>query len=104
MCDSGYRRDNHLGGRKKICKECSISKEQKCVFYTGEGDLTPYAFLCGYVERRASMTLEREHGFYHVKGLDQDEKHVYKTFEQLSEARKFFRTFPKTHPVLIKEL
>lgn len=105
MCDSGYRRDNHVGGRKKICKECSISKEQRCVFYTGKGDLTPYSFLCGYIEQRGRMSLSKEHGIYHVKGFDQNEKHVHESYDTLYEARKFFRTFPKVSPVrVMKEL
>lgn len=109
MCDSKYRQDNHVGGRKQYCPSCG---HKRCVFYTKKGDLTPYAFSCGYIEQRGRMSLEKEHSCYHVKGVtvsfggatvggggfDQDEKRVWETFDTLSEARKFFRTFPKQTP------
>lgn len=97
MPDSNYKMDNHLGGRKNICQACSIDKQQHCVFYTKNGNLTRYAFSCGYIEKRGSISLEKEHHSYHVKGFagELQDTRIWESFHTLSEARKFFRTFPK---------
>lgn len=81
---------SHTGGRKNICKNCG----RKCVFYNADMTLTRYAFSCGYVEKRKTMTLEMEHGVFHVKGFHAD-KRVWESFNKVKEARAYFRRFPK---------
>lgn len=109
MADTGYAKDNqafrgvdqHIGGKKAICPSCSVaSGARRCLFYTAKGDLTPYAFACGYVETRGRMTLSKE-GCWHVKGFSRTDltKVVWENFDTLSEARKFFRSFPKKEKV-----
>ena len=64
-------------------------------FNNKNGTLTSYSFICGYVEEygdsdfpRAAISKEND---YHVKGFDRDEKHFWKTFETVKEARSFAR-------------
>jgi hypothetical protein len=63
-------------------------------FHNKAGNLTPYAFACGYVERYASgedrLTLSREPNDWHVKGFIAG-KHVWEIFEKLKDARTFCR-------------
>jgi len=63
-------------------------------FHNKAGNLTPYAFGCGYVERYARekdrLCIAREPNDWHVKGFI-DEKHVWEIFETLKAARAFCR-------------
>jgi hypothetical protein len=89
----------HIGGRKNLCHNCSqvsqTAPPSHCVFYNADGSLTRYSFLCGYVEVRKDMTLGMEHGVYHVKGFHMD-KRIWESFDSLTEARAYFRRFPKS--------
>lgn len=91
---------NHTGGRKDICDECSLGekKARRCLFYNKDGTLTRYAFSCGYVEThtpkgedRTTLTLEMEHGVFHVKGFKGTQR-VWESFDRVSEARKALRS------------
>ncbi len=64
-------------------------------YFTASGTLTPYAFACGYIERRGGMVLGKEHGTYHVKGSHNGQR-VWESCGKLGEARAFFRRFPET--------
>ena len=80
----------HLGGQ--ICPECSIgTSSRKCMFYTKRGKLTRYSFACGYVEFNKDRTknLSQEHHVYHVKGFDSNDHPIWRSFDNLGEARKF---------------
>jgi hypothetical protein len=62
-------------------------------FKTKAGRLTPYAFACGYLERRplasgADVTLWGEHGCYHVRAHGPDGRIFWDSFHTLTEARK----------------
>jgi hypothetical protein len=52
------------------------------------GELTSYAFACGYIEKRKLMTLSREHNTYLIKGISSYGVHVMRGFTTLGEARK----------------
>lgn len=58
---------------------------------TATGALTRYGFACGYIERRASLTLYREHSCYHVKGFNAAGAHRWETCYTLAEARRILR-------------
>lgn len=115
LYDTGYGRDSsgilpHLGGRNKICPSCSHSAAPRsCLFYSTDGSLTEYAFSCGYIEQRGEIKLSMEHGVYSVIGftkivpenvkspvqLVDDSYRIYQQFDDLREARSFFRLFPR---------
>jgi hypothetical protein len=69
-------------------------KPEKSKFHNNAGNLTPYAFHCGHVEEYTEdenrLTISQEPNDYHVKGFI-NEKHVWKIFQTLREARKFCR-------------
>lgn len=63
-------------------------------FYTRDGWLTKYSLACGYIESLEidsdnSITLQKEHGCYHVKGFIKG-IHVWECFNTWTEARLFF--------------
>ena len=66
-------------------------------FYTKDGWLTPYALACGYVEQKyygpVRITLFFEHGCYHVRAYDHDQKVMlfWKTFSTVTEARRYYK-------------
>ncbi len=96
MPDNNYRQDTHNGGRKSFCYNCG---QKGCVFYTKRGDLTPYAFRCGYIERRGSVTLERQSGgSYCVSGIDTTGARVNNSFLRLRDARRYFRAYHGRNP------
>jgi hypothetical protein len=74
----------------------------KTKFKNKSGDLSFYAFLCGYVQREETERMRKElfleHSAFHVKvyrlkdGLFSDVI-VWNTFESLTEARKNYRSF-----------
>jgi hypothetical protein len=64
-------------------------------FYTKRGLLTRYAFRCGYIETKDSLSLDKRHGTYHVVGTVQG-KRVWGSFDTVVEARKFM-SHPMTH-------
>jgi len=64
-------------------------------FHDKRGNLTGYAFGCGYVERYGNatgdnLTIHREPNDWHVKGFVSG-VHVWEIFEKLSAARAFCR-------------
>ncbi len=65
-------------------------------FTTNKGELSAYAFLCGYIEKteikHIRITLYFE-SVYHIKVSDDRELGVIKweSFETLTEARKFYK-------------
>lgn len=61
-------------------------------FHTAYGRLTAYSFACGYIERDGPFTLWREHGVYHVNGMDYTGSRHWFTYRTLQEARKGLRT------------
>lgn len=66
-------------------------------FYTKDGWLTSYALACGYVEQKdygpVRITLFFEHGCYHVRAYDHDQKVrlFWETFRTLTEARRYYK-------------
>jgi uncharacterized protein (DUF1330 family) len=56
------------------------------------GQLTAYAFACGYIERIGQLNLSRGHNAYYVKG-GIDNTHIYKVFTTLKDARKCMRSY-----------
>ena len=92
---------NHTGGRKDICDECSLGekKARRCLFYNKDGTLTRYALSCGYVERNDFRNLSMEHGVFHVKGVDNNGKRVWKSFDKVKHARAFLCSGPATYRV-----
>jgi hypothetical protein len=69
-------------------------KPQSSRFHTKNGNLTGYAFACGYVESYVDgenrLSLIREPNDWHVKGFV-GTRHVWECFEKLGDARKFCR-------------
>jgi hypothetical protein len=65
-------------------------------FYDGRGNLTAYAFACGYVQSkswaRISVRLWREHGAYHVRANDTETRAriFWDSFATLTQARKCY--------------
>lgn len=69
---------------------------------TKNGELSAYAFACGYIERIGDFKLYREHGIYHIngvlRGLDGiavDNEIRWKSTKSLSEARKILYKMAK---------
>lgn len=65
-------------------------------FRNAAGNLTPYAFACGYVERYGAdeyprATICREPDGYHVKGFDRARCHFWESFPTVREARAYAR-------------
>ncbi len=66
-------------------------------FRNASGNLTRYAFACGYVERYGQddtprATISREPNDFHVKGFDRDGSHFWEVFDTVKEARAFARS------------
>ncbi len=57
--------------------------------------VSAYNLACGCVQREENFSLSREHSVYHVKGFDNQEKHVWKSFDTLAEARKELKKLVK---------
>jgi hypothetical protein len=72
---------------------------KRIIFNNPDGTLTPYAFLCGYVERYGDTypraTLSKEPNDYHVKGFTHDGKHFWEVFTNARAARRFARRITK---------
>lgn len=64
-------------------------------FRNKRGDLSAYAFRCGYVENKGSLNLYMEHNTYHVAGLI-EETYITGSFDTLKEARQCL-AHPMTH-------
>lgn len=62
-------------------------------FKTKAGRLTPYSFMCGYIEQidknNKRVTLWHEHNTYHVRAHDfsNNTRLVWDTYKTLTEAR-----------------
>ena len=73
----------------------------KSKFYNKSGDLSLYAFLCGYVQSKEKNNMRKElfleHETFHVKlyrlkdGLFSDVI-IWDTFESLTDARKKYKS------------
>lgn len=61
-------------------------------FYNQKGNLTRYAFACGYIERNKHVTLSMEHGVYIVRGFV-DGTHINESFRNVTDARKVVRKY-----------
>lgn len=62
------------------------------------GRLTAYAFACGYVESDEPAKLWREHGVYHVNGINPvTGVRFWESYRTLTEARKGLRTLGNIH-------
>ena len=91
---------------------------------TSTGDLTAYAYACGYVDKHNWLSIDHsiglsfEHGVYYIKGYrpynigDQDcplgdsvaiygGKHVSEAFPTLGKARKRFNELCRMPDILI---
>jgi hypothetical protein len=76
-------------------------------FKTAQGRLTPYAFMCGYVERRplkgyadAQVTLWHEGGpLYQIRAHNHEtgERLFWESVETLTEARRIYDRAESTH-------
>jgi len=70
------------------------NKPEQSRFFNKAGNLTPYAFACGYVEEYTdgenTLTLYREPVGWHVQGRITG-KHTWEIFERLTDARAFCR-------------
>lgn len=60
-------------------------------FYTAKGELTPYAFACGYVERLSENVWLWRDSVYHV----QTNSGFWESFATLTEARQTARRLMK---------
>lgn len=64
-------------------------------FNNKNGTLTRYAFACGYVEQKingnARKTLSLD-CIWHIKGFDKSGKHFWECFDNLTQARQFYRS------------
>lgn len=68
-------------------------------FYNKDSSLTDYSLSCGYIERSETLygdivTLEKEHGAYHVKRFRKNDASVPTVWvcpETLTDARYFYR-------------
>ena len=58
-------------------------------------NVSAYELACGCVQKEGNFTLEKEHLVYHIKGFDKQEKHVWKSFDTLTEARKELKRLVK---------
>ena len=74
----------------------AVYKEPK--FHNKDGTLTRYALSCGYVEVKGKFSLWSEHGVLHVRGLDKNDKQVWKNPETLKEGRKLLRQLNRENP------
>jgi hypothetical protein len=56
------------------------------------GDLTPYAFSCGYIQESEDKNVQLcKDGCWHVQARDNIRgRYIWETFPTLTEARKFF--------------
>lgn len=63
---------------------------------SNNGLVTAYGFACGDIEMypQRNVHIGREHGVYHVKGINNG-KRIYETFRLVSSARKFVRSLNK---------
>ena len=73
-------------------------------FTTKNGDLTPYALVCGYKQTHANGSIETELWqecpglrLYHVRQYDFEQavRIFWDTYEKLSDARKAFKKASK---------
>ena len=58
---------------------------------TKRGELTCYAFACGYPERNGPFRLYMEHGVYHVAGHTTDGVWIHRSDKTMTQARKTLR-------------
>lgn len=70
---------------------------KKLVLRDHKGQLTAYAFACGYVETYGAFTLSMEHHVYHVKGFGADGIRRWESAETLTKARKLMRAMDRKY-------
>ena len=58
-------------------------------------NVSAYELSCGCVQKEGNFSLTKEHSVYHIKGFDKQDKHVWKSFDTLTEARKEFKKLVK---------
>lgn len=63
--------------------------DRDAAFYTLAGELTPYAFACGYVETYGDFRLYKD-GCYHVQNAQ-----IWERFTTLTEARRAAKKLSK---------
>jgi hypothetical protein len=63
--------------------------DRNAAFYTLAGELTPYAFACGYVETYGDFRLYLD-GCYHVQNAE-----IWETFSKLTDARRAAKKLSK---------
>jgi len=69
-----------------------LKEKRSPIFYNKNGTLTRYAFSCGYVEEHGNKNLSMEHGVFHVKGFDNQGRHVWQSFDTVKPARAFLHS------------
>lgn len=65
--------------------------DRNAAFYTLAGELTPYAFACGYVEMFDDFRLYKD-GCYHLQNGDLG---IWETYATLTEARRAAKKLTK---------
>lgn len=73
-------------------------------FRDRNGQLTGYAFVCGYVEVRSWLTISRQHQVYHVKGFDPFDGHHWEVARTLPEIRRVAKKLLGRMNVLTEDL
>ena len=71
-------------------------ENEKPLFYTKKGELTMYAFACGYVQERTGSKrwkkMFMEHNHFHVmEGKLNHGYHTWETFDKLYEAKDYYQ-------------
>lgn len=65
-------------------------------FRNKNGDLTAYAFACGYVQTKplkdGMVRLFRDGACWHVQASNEQGRFIWESFNLLTPARAFFRT------------
>lgn len=76
-------------------------------FYDKRGNLTAYAFACGYTESwegtLGRLTINHEHGIYHIRGRFNNER-VWLTAKTPREARQYMVRIKRGQPLQRKSI
>jgi hypothetical protein len=93
----------HVKISKKLTEAQNNQSPTDPQFKLKNGELTAYAFACGYVEWESKdgtelskwdngKELYMEHGRYHVKRYKDGARVMWETFDRLGEARKYYHS------------